>query len=115
MMDLAVSTGTTYEHTRKLCHGLAFPSKYLLVTICEELGLDLAKMKQLLITDKIQRTYGEIPEALTGKDPRFAQIEHLLPKITEEQFNIILGQLEGWDRLNRESKKINADVAGGVR
>ena len=83
MMDLAVSIDTTYEHTRKMCHGLAFPSKYKLVAICEELDLDLAKMKELLIADKVQRTYGEIPKALTGKHPRFAQIERLLPKITE--------------------------------
>jgi transcriptional regulator with XRE-family HTH domain len=104
MMDLALAIDMTYEHVRKICHGLAFPSKFMLREICKFLDLDEPKMDDLLKQDKILREYGEMPQALTGKDPRYTKIEMMLPKISEDQFQIIVGQLEGWSKQNRRKQ-----------
>lgn len=101
VMDLAKAIKTTYEHTRKVVRGLAFPSRYLLKDICKVLDLKEEDMWKLVVSDKIQFKYGGIPEELAGKSPRFTQIERLLPKISEEQFESVLGMLEGWARRNR--------------
>lgn len=105
VMKLAKELETTYEHTRKLTKSAAFPSRLLLKQICSLLKLDFHEMDRLVIADKIQRKYGSIPAELAGKSPRFTEIERLLPNITDEQFEIIKGQLQGWDRVNRAAKR----------
>lgn len=101
VMKLAEDLGRTYEHTRKLVRGLAFPSRYLLKDISKLLKLDDEEMWKLVVSDKIQTKYGGIPEELSGKTPRFTQVERLLPKITEDQFQSLMGMLEGWAKRNK--------------
>lgn len=109
LRNLSEELDTTYEHLRKLCRGMAFPSKYLLwegkKNICEILGLDREQMRRLVIADKIQSKYGGIPFELSGKNPRFTKIERLLPNLTDDQFESMLGMLEGWDKRNRHNKE----------
>jgi len=77
---------TSYEYTRKLCRGLAFPSRSLLRQICQICKLDYEAMRSLIIADRLHRKYGRIPPELTGKSERAAKIERLLGQLTDLQF-----------------------------
>jgi hypothetical protein len=101
---LARELGTSYEYARQLVRGYTLPGKLLLKNICTVLDLDQEEMRKLVLGDKISKKYGGIPPELTGKDPRFLEIERLLPQLTEEQFDFILGAVDGIARRNRRSE-----------
>lgn len=101
---LAENAELTYEHARKLVRGIAFPSKRLLKTLCELLGLKYGEMEKLVVGAKIRRKYGTIPMEIAGKNPRFERFEYLLPKLTAEQFEDIYAATEGIIRRNRRQR-----------
>jgi transcriptional regulator with XRE-family HTH domain len=101
VLRLAQKLDATYEHVRKIAKGLTFPSKLFLKEICRVLGLDFDEMIKLVVADKIEKRYGDIPVELAGKTPRFTKIERLLPALTEEQFQTVVGILQDMDRRNR--------------
>jgi transcriptional regulator with XRE-family HTH domain len=101
VLRLAKELDATYEHVRKIAKGLTFPSMRFLKDLCRVLGLDYGEMARLVVADKIERKYGGIPAELAGKDPRFTQIERLLPALSDEQFHTVLGILQDMDRRNR--------------
>jgi hypothetical protein len=84
-----------------LVRGYTLPGTHLLKIICKVLDLDEQAMSKLVVGDKISKKYGGIPAELTGKDPRFVEIERLLPQLTEQQFDFILGAVEGIAKRNR--------------
>lgn len=104
IMDLAkaLPNDTTYEHVRKLCRNEANPSRWILKDICKLLDLDEEEMWKLVVSDKIQKKYGNLVTEMAGKEPRFVIVERLLPKITDEQFNSMLDMLQGWAKRNRK-------------
>jgi len=101
--ELARQIECSYEYGRQLVRGYTFPGKHVLNSICAVLDLDQEEMRKLVVGDKISKKYGGIPPELTGKDPRFLEIERLLPQLTEEQFDFIVGAIEGITRRNRHS------------
>jgi hypothetical protein len=58
-------------------------------------------MWTLVIADKIKKQYGNLPSALTGKDPRFMELEPLLSKLTQEQYETMLAMVEVLADRNR--------------
>ena len=72
--------------------------------ICGMLDLDFNQMNKLAVADRIKRRYGTIPTEMAGKNPRFTQLERLLPGLTDEQFNLLLNSAEGFDRANRRQR-----------
>jgi hypothetical protein len=105
ILRLSKELDASYEHTRKIVHGLAFPSKRMLRDICHILGLDFKRMEKLAVADRIERRYGGIPLELAGKNPRFIQVERILPHLSDEQFQNVLAMLQDMDRRNRGIKK----------
>lgn len=105
--ELARQIDSSYEYGRQLVRGYTFPGKHVLKSICAVLDLDQEEMRKLVVGDKISKKYGGIPPELTGKDPRFVEIERLLPQLTPEQFETVVGIIEGIARRNRRS---NADA-----
>jgi len=99
--DLARQIDSSYEYGRQLVRGYTFPGKHVLKSICTVLDLDQEEMRKLVVGDKISKKYGGIPPELTGKDPRFLEIERLLPQLTEQQFDFIVGAIEGIAKRNR--------------
>jgi transcriptional regulator with XRE-family HTH domain len=100
---LAKQINMTYEHVRKLCRGLAFPSLSLLKNICRALDLKEDAMWQLIVADKVERKYGKtLPMESPSKSARASEIEPLLPKLTDEQFQDLLGMARLWVRRNRK-------------
>jgi hypothetical protein len=96
---LAREIETSYEYARRLTVGRSFPSRFMLKGISKMLGLDQDKMWTLIVSDKIQQKYGSLP----GQNPRVSQLEPLLPDITEDQFQTVLGMVEGWAGRNRKN------------
>ena len=101
---LAKQVGSTYEHIRKLSHSLAFPSQRLLKEICRALDLKEEATWNLVVADRIEQKYGRtvIAEKGTGKTERFLVIERLLPRLTEEQFQDMVGIAKVWAQRNRK-------------
>lgn len=85
IVDLARVMDITYEHGRKLSKGLAFPSKYLLRSLCDKLELNYLEMEKKVTADKIRKKHGTIPLELAGKDPRFENFEHVLVLLEDSQ------------------------------
>jgi hypothetical protein len=102
--DLSRQIDCSYEYGRQLVRGYTFPGKHVLKSICAVLDLDQEEMRKLVVGDKISKKYGGIPSELTGKDPRFLEIERLLPQLTAEQFEIVVEIIEGITRRNRRSE-----------
>jgi hypothetical protein len=98
---LADQVGTTYEHIRKLIRGEAFPSRLLLPHIINALGLNKEKVQNMVISDRLRKEFGGIPDALAGKTPRMVKIESVLEKLTDEQFDNLLGMAQGMADINR--------------
>jgi lambda repressor-like predicted transcriptional regulator len=90
----------SYEYARRLTLGRSFPSRFMTKMICKMLGLDPEKMWALVISDKVTQKYGAVP----GKNARFAELERLLPEISEDQFQTLMGMVEGWAARNRRPK-----------
>jgi hypothetical protein len=104
---LAREIETSYEFARRLTTGQSFPSRLTLKHICKMLGLDQEKMWNLVVSDKITQKYGAVP----GKSARFAELERLLPDITEDQYQTLLGMVEGWTTRNRKNA-VEAKIVG---
>jgi transcriptional regulator with XRE-family HTH domain len=104
--ELARRIDSSYEYGRQLVRGYTFPGKHVLKNICTVLDLDQEEMWKLVVGDKISKKYGGIPAELTGKDPRFLEIERLLPQLTELQFDFIVGAIEGIAKRNRHSDAV---------
>jgi hypothetical protein len=111
MADLSRRIDVSYEFARKLVKGLVFPSRELLNRICEVLELDREKMWGLAVADKIKKKYGSLPSTLTGKEPRFAELEPLLPRLTQEQFETMLAMVEVLANRNRTEPSVASTTA----
>ena len=92
------------KHIRKLSHSLAFPSQRLLKEICRALDLEEEATWNLVVADKIEREYGRTvtAEKGTAKTRKFLVIERLLPRLTEEQFQDLVGIATVWVQRNRK-------------
>jgi transcriptional regulator with XRE-family HTH domain len=102
--ELAQQIDSSYEFVRQLVRGYTLPGKHLLKDICKVLELDHEAMSRLVISDKITKKYGQVPLEMAHKEPRFLEIERLLPQLTPEQFEIVVGIIEGITRRNRRSE-----------
>lgn len=100
----------SYEFARRLTVGRTFPSRFMTKMICKMLGLDPETMWSLVVTDKITQKYGAVP----GKNARFAELERLLPNITEDQYQTLLGMVEGWAGRNRKNA-VDAMLADSLK
>jgi transcriptional regulator with XRE-family HTH domain len=103
--ELKELLGTSYEYTRRLRNGLAFPSKLLLKEVCKTLKLNPETMRSLIIKDRLQQKYGGVPSELTGKSDRVAEIERQVEKLTPEQFEQLKGFLQVMVRTSKETSK----------
>lgn len=102
--DLAKKLDTTYEHTRKLTKALAFPSKFMLKQICELMKMNFKEQEQAVLADKLRSKFGTMPDVIAGKDPRFRELEEILPNLTEAQFDMILASATGMAEMNNKHK-----------
>lgn len=91
---------TSYEHIRKILHGSAFPSKYLLRSLCDTLHLDLAQMERVLVAERIKRKYGVVPEDTSGNHPELRAVEECWQLLTPAQKEEILAAMENIVRKN---------------
>jgi len=105
---LAKQVGSTYEHIRKLSHSLAFPSQRLLKEICRALELNEEATWNLVVADKIEQKYGRtvIAQKGTHKTGRYRVIERLLPRLTDEQFQDMVGMAKVWAQRNRRRQTL---------
>jgi hypothetical protein len=69
----------------------------------------------LVVADKLSKKYGDVAYTAQGKNPRFLEIERLLPTLTEEQFQIVLGVVEGIARRNRVKTAHTANASAPTK
>jgi hypothetical protein len=102
--DLAAKTGGTYEHTRKLVRGIAYPSTLLLKEISKILKLDFEDMQKLVDADKMEKKFGSNAFAVFGHDPRIGEWQKILPHLTKEQHDSLLIQARALMKQNRQRR-----------
>lgn len=83
--DVALRSGLTYEHVRKLVKGEAYPSRLALRELCQVLKLDHGPMNELAVADRLEKKYGGIPHALAGRHPELSLLERWWDLLTEQQ------------------------------
>lgn len=105
ILKLSEELDVTYEHVRKIVHGIAFPSRHMLQEMGRILGLDSGQMQKYIVADKIERKFGSIPLELAGKNPRFVRLERLLPSLTDEQFSSLMAIAEDMFKRNLSGQK----------
>jgi hypothetical protein len=104
---LAREIETSYEFARRLTTGQSTPSRFMLKGICKMLGMDREQMWTLVVADKIQQKYG----SALHRHPRVSELEPLLPLISEDQYQTLLGMVEGWAGRNRKNA-VEAKIVG---
>jgi transcriptional regulator with XRE-family HTH domain len=98
--ELARRAQTSYEHIRKIIHGSAFPSKYLLRSLCDLLRLDLPEMERMLVAERIKRKYGVVTEEPARNDSGLQTLEDRWRLLTPAQQADVLATLEDLVRRN---------------
>jgi transcriptional regulator with XRE-family HTH domain len=104
IQQLSEKIGVTYEHTRRLIKGMAFPSKPLIGMLGSALKWDQARMEEMkryTLQDKLRHKYDILPQQIYGRDPKFDKIERNLKKLNEEQFEMFSKMLESAARSAR--------------
>src|SRR4029077_2973297 len=81
--ELAQKVDSSYEYIRQLTKGNASPGRHMLKSICAALHTDYDAMWNLVIGDKLSKKYGDGAYTKIGKNPRFLEIERLLPQLTD--------------------------------
>ncbi len=99
--QVAEATGLTYEHIRKLVKGDASPSKLALNEVCRTLQLEAEEMQKLAVADRIERKYGGIPHALSGKHPELSLLAPWWDLLTEEQKSAFRVQIRSVAEANQ--------------
>ncbi len=105
LKEVALRTGLTYEHIRKLAKGEAFPSALALRELCRVLDLDEEKMQELTVSDRIERKYGGIPHALAGKHPELSLLAPWWDQLTEEQKQSFRIQIQSVAEANQHAPR----------
>ena len=101
--QMALETGATYEHIRKMVKGIALPSPILLNNICRTLKWKQSEADKLVVADHIQKKFGQnLPVELTGKDPSIIPFERVIPKLTAVQRKQFLAQMKAVVAMNEK-------------
>ncbi len=100
--DLALATGVTYEHIRRVVRGLNNPATPLLKLICGFLQLPFDDLKQYAAADELERKYGDVPAILAGKVPDMVMLERYWAYLTPEQKADLTTMAQQWAQRNRE-------------
>ena len=102
--DLAEKTEITYESIRKLAHGVAFPSNFVLKEICKILSMDYEHAKKLVVEDRIIKKYGSVASVLAGKNPELDEIERFWAHLTDSQKKDIVAMVQVMANRNLQGK-----------
>ena len=101
--DASDLIGSTYEYMRKMVRGQALPSKYMLRTLCDKLGMDFDEAERLVAADHMQKKHGGIPMELAGISPELEPFQRGWVKLTKDQKNHLLTTLRTFLTHNRRS------------
>jgi transcriptional regulator with XRE-family HTH domain len=104
LRDLAAKLDYTYEQMRKLWLGHSAPSKLLLKELCKVLDLDFKEADKAATADRMERKYGKAAFGVLGRDPRYADLEDLMPQITNQEWNMFVSQMRGYVHQKRKSQ-----------
>lgn len=99
--DVAMNSETTYEHIRRIVRGESIPSKYALREICRVLGADFPTALKLSQTDKLHKTFGDLPAELAGKRPELQPIERVWDDLSEQHKKDLLDLAQQWAKRDR--------------
>jgi transcriptional regulator with XRE-family HTH domain len=103
LRDIAAKLQYTYEQMRKLWIGTSSPSPLLLKDICRVLHLDFDKAQEAANADRAERKFGTASLTIQGRDPRLADIEELLPQLSDQEWDMFVAQMRGFVHLKRRS------------
>jgi transcriptional regulator with XRE-family HTH domain len=105
LRQLGERGGITYEHIRKIVKGEAYPSRLALRELCRVLDLDTGNMEPLAIADRIEKKYGGIPHALSGKHPELSLLAPWWDLLNEDQKRMLRIQIKSIAEANQGGRR----------
>ena len=101
--DLALATGVTYEHIRRVVRGMSNPATPLLKLLCGFLDLDEGVVLKYAAADDLERRYGDVPALISGKNPELSMLERYWTDLTDDQKNDLTNLARDWAKRNKEN------------
>lgn len=102
--DLAWKVDGSYENIRRIVNGQSLPSKFLLNSISDILGLNKEEMSHTLKVDQMGKTFGTLPLEMAGKKPSMEPLERVWDDLNKQQQAGILKMAQGWADQNRAAR-----------
>lgn len=106
--DLAEKTGLSYEHSRKLVVGLAFPSAEMIDKLVEILHLSKRDLERYVSADRLIKRYGKIAWTVFGIPPRLGPLAILSEFMSAEDRETMLEMLKLQVRMNKKHGLVKA-------
>jgi hypothetical protein len=103
--DLKKELSMSYEHTRKLVRGLAFPSPNTLKVMCKFLGLDFEEMSRYTTEAQIKLKHGKAAESLFEVPEDAQDIMTGWAHLTPDQKRDATAMVVGWANANTGGHK----------
>lgn len=101
--DVAAKLDMAYEHMRKVWIGRSAPSKLLLKELCKMLNINYSEAQKAVTADKLERKYGKSVYTAIGSNPRFSDIEDVLPTLTDTEWAMFVSQIRGFAQQKGKS------------
>jgi|tagenome__1003787_1003787.scaffolds.fasta_scaffold18102392_1 transcriptional regulator with XRE-family HTH domain len=106
LRDLAIKLDITYEQLRKIFLGESAPSKLLLKELCKILDMNYDQAEKAVTADKMERKYGKTAYTILGHNPRFSDIEDVLPMLTAQEWGMFVAQIRGYVQQKRRAEQL---------
>jgi transcriptional regulator with XRE-family HTH domain len=103
LRNLALKTGLTYDHVRRIVKGLAHPATPNLKRVCKAVGLDYPTMQKALMQDKMQSKSGDTLSAATNRDQVSVAFDELTAQLTLDEASWFMKQMRS---VINERKKL---------
>ncbi len=103
LRDLAAKIEYTYEQLRKVWIGTSSPSPLLLSEICRFLHIGFDSAQKAVNADRTERNLGRTALNMRDRDPRLADIEELLPELSDQEWGMFVAQMRGFAHQKRIS------------
>ena len=66
--------------------------------------MDFHAAEKAATADRMEKKYGKAAYGVLGRDPRFSDIEDLLPQLTKPEWDMFVSQMRGFVAQKRKSQ-----------
>lgn len=105
LVEFARTIDGSYENLRKVHKGLSLPGKFVLDQMCKHLKMNKEEAEKLIAQDRMEKKVGKrAMQAVFGRHPRSGDFDAIIPYLTDDQLNLIIGQMRTMAAQARRKK-----------